>query len=208
MPDCQGCRCTQIIISNHSGNYANLYPVCRYWVHYSVLWSRAFSEGDVEHSWWRHQMEAFSALLAICARNSPVPGEFPTQRPVTPSCDVSLICVWINGWVNNRKAGDLRRYRAHYDVSVMLLECPKVTSQKPYGVFVIPAVLPMGYVGIGIGMRKTTCKENRVLLHIIKRNRFLWASRIRVRLIIHPCEKVIGIFFRHNFFTIYFCCLF
>ena len=31
----------------------------------------------------------------------------------------SLICVWINGWVNNRKAGDLRRYRAHYDVTVM-----------------------------------------------------------------------------------------
>ena len=28
----------------------------------------------------------------------------------------SLICVWINGWVNNREAGDLRRYRAHYDV--------------------------------------------------------------------------------------------
>ena len=31
----------------------------------------------------------------------------------------SLICVRINGWVNNREAGDLRRYRAHYDVSVM-----------------------------------------------------------------------------------------
>ena len=31
----------------------------------------------------------------------------------------SLICVWINGWVNNREAGDLRRYRAHYDVTVM-----------------------------------------------------------------------------------------
>ena len=31
----------------------------------------------------------------------------------------SFICVWINGWVNNRKAGDLRRYRAHYDVTVM-----------------------------------------------------------------------------------------
>ena len=39
-------------------------------------------------SWRRHQMEAFSALLAICAGNSPVPGEFPTQRPVTRSCDV------------------------------------------------------------------------------------------------------------------------
>ena len=31
----------------------------------------------------------------------------------------SLICVWINGWVNNRESGDLRRYRAHYDVIVM-----------------------------------------------------------------------------------------
>ena len=37
--------------------------------------------------WWRHQMETFSALLAICAGNSPVPGEFPTQRPVTRSYD-------------------------------------------------------------------------------------------------------------------------
>ena len=41
-------------------------------------------------SWWRHQMETFSALLAICAGNSPVPGEFPTQRSVTRSFDVFL----------------------------------------------------------------------------------------------------------------------
>ena len=34
-------------------------------------------------SWWRHQMETFSALLAICAGYSPVTGEFPAQRPVT-----------------------------------------------------------------------------------------------------------------------------
>ena len=47
------------------------------------------------------------------------PGEFPTQRPVTRIFDVSLICVWINGWINNREAGDLRRYRAHSDVIVM-----------------------------------------------------------------------------------------
>ena len=40
------------------------------------------------HARWRHQMETFSALLAICAGNSPVPGEFPTQRPVTRSFDV------------------------------------------------------------------------------------------------------------------------
>ena len=38
--------------------------------------------------WWRHQMETFSALLAICAGNSLVIGEFPIQRPVTQSFDV------------------------------------------------------------------------------------------------------------------------
>ena len=40
-----------------------------------------------EWTWWRHQMETFSALLDICAGNSPVPGEFPAQRPVTRSFD-------------------------------------------------------------------------------------------------------------------------
>ena len=33
----------------------------------------------------------------------------------------SLNCVWINSWVNNREAGDLRRYRAHYDVIVIIV---------------------------------------------------------------------------------------
>ena len=42
----------------------------------------------VRHPWWRHQMEAFSALLAICAGNSPVNGESTAQRPVTRSFDV------------------------------------------------------------------------------------------------------------------------
>ena len=41
-----------------------------------------------KHSWWRHQTETFSTLLAICAGNSPVNGEFPAQRPVTRSFDV------------------------------------------------------------------------------------------------------------------------
>ena len=42
----------------------------------------------LEIPWWRHQMETFSASLAICAGNSPVPGELPAQRPVTRSFDV------------------------------------------------------------------------------------------------------------------------
>ena len=47
------------------------------------------------------------------------PGESPAQRPVTQNFLFSLICAWIKGWVNNRKAGDLRRYRVHYDVIIM-----------------------------------------------------------------------------------------
>ena len=39
----------------------------------------------------------------------------------------SLICVWINGWVNNREAGDLRRYSAHYDVTLM---CTWLRAQR------------------------------------------------------------------------------
>ena len=63
-------------------------------------------------SWWRHQMGTFSALLAICA-NSPHKGQW------RGALMFSLICVWINDWVIDREAGDLRRYRAHYDVIVM-----------------------------------------------------------------------------------------
>ena len=63
-------------------------------------------------------MEAYSVLLAICAGNSPIPGEFPAQRPVTRSFYV-FFDLRLNDWVNNREAGDLRRYRAHYDVTVM-----------------------------------------------------------------------------------------
>ena len=39
-------------------------------------------------TWWRHQMETFSTLPALSGGNSPVPGEFPAQRPVTRSFDV------------------------------------------------------------------------------------------------------------------------
>ena len=52
-------------------------------------------------------MEAFSALLAFCAGNSPGNGEFPAQRPVTRSFDVFFFTyAWIKGWVNTRETGD------------------------------------------------------------------------------------------------------
>ena len=52
-----------------------------------VSWcsSRWAQNTEVSKSWLRHQMETFSALLALCVGNSPVTGEFPSQRPVTGS---------------------------------------------------------------------------------------------------------------------------
>ena len=52
-------------------------------------------------------------------------GEFTRDRwiPRTKASDseFSLICAWINGWVNNREAGELRCHRAHYDVIMILI---------------------------------------------------------------------------------------
>ena len=77
--------------------------------------------------WWRHQMETFSALLTLCAGNSPVTSEFP-KGWWCGALMFSLICAWINGWVNNCAAGDLRRHRAHYDGSVMaVIARPNIT---------------------------------------------------------------------------------
>ena len=47
-------------------------------------------------SWWRHQMETFSALLALCEGNSPVTGEFPHKGQWSGALMCSLICIWTN----------------------------------------------------------------------------------------------------------------
>ena len=59
-----------------------------------------------QFTWWRHQMEAFSALLALCAGNSPVPVNSPYKGQWRGALMFSLICAWINDWVINREAGD------------------------------------------------------------------------------------------------------
>ena len=66
---------------------------------------------------WRHQTETFFALLALCAGNSPVKSPPPPAHKGRGrgALMFSLICAWINSWVNNREAGDLRRHRALYD---------------------------------------------------------------------------------------------
>ena len=65
-------------------------------------------------------METFPALLVCCV------GEFTGHQwiPHTKAGDAELwsfffIYAWTHSWVNNGNAGDLRRYRTHYDVTVM-----------------------------------------------------------------------------------------
>ena len=63
---------------NNVPSLSNKYPCqffCRYCVNAAVI------------SWWRHQMETFSALLALCAGNSPVTFDFHSLRPVTRRFD-------------------------------------------------------------------------------------------------------------------------
>ena len=54
--------------------------------------------------WWRHQMKTFSALLGICAGNSTVTGEFPTQRPVTRGYDI-FFDLRLNKWLSKQSWG-------------------------------------------------------------------------------------------------------
>ena len=70
--------------------------------------------------WGRHQIETFSALLALCVGYSPVLAvNNPRKSKRLGASMFSLIRAWTNGSVSNRYAGGFRRHHAHYDVTVM-----------------------------------------------------------------------------------------
>ena len=71
-------------------------------------------------TWWRHQMETFSALQAICAGIHRSPVNFPHKGQWRGALMFSLIYAWINGWVNTGEIGNFRRHRTNYDVIVMM----------------------------------------------------------------------------------------
>ena len=85
-------------------------------------------------------METFSALLAICAGNSPVTGEFPAQRPVTRSFGAFFDLhpnKHVDGWVKNGETGDLRRHGTHYDVTVMYFGVNKHHNDTAVGALTV-----------------------------------------------------------------------
>ena len=72
------------------------------------------------NTWWRHQMETFPRYWPFVRGIHRSPVNSPHKGQWRGALMFSLICVWIKGWVNNGEAGDLRRYLAHYDVTVMM----------------------------------------------------------------------------------------
>ena len=109
---------------------------------------------SIEIAWWRHQMETFSALLALYAENSPVTGEFPAQWPVTRSFDV-FFDLNLNKRLSKQSWGwYLRRHRAHYDGTVMVDKyitkiIPSTTKSCAYLGNIQCVLQDRGKVGLG-----------------------------------------------------------
>ena len=64
---------------------------------------------------WKHFPRYWPFVRGI----HPSPVNSPHKGQWREALMFSLIWVWINGWINNGEAGELRRHRAHYDVSVI-----------------------------------------------------------------------------------------
>ena len=67
---------------------------------------------------WRHQIEAFPRYWPYVLGTHRWPKNSPHKGQWRGALMFSLICAWMNGWVNNHGAGDWRLHRAHYVVIV------------------------------------------------------------------------------------------
>ena len=92
--------------------------------------------------WWRHQMETFARYWPFVKGIHRSPANSPHKGQWREALMFSLICARTNGLANHQDAGDLRRHRAHYDVTVTntWLSSSKHTPllQLPVKVFVGP----------------------------------------------------------------------
>ena len=74
---------------------------------------------ELSVAWWRHWMEHFPRYWPFVWGIHRWPVNSPHKGQWRGALMFSLICAWMNDWVNNREAGDVRRHCAHYDVIVM-----------------------------------------------------------------------------------------
>ena len=71
--------------------------------------------------WWRHQIEnVFGRYWPFVKGIHRSPVDSPHKSQWRRALKFSLICAWTNDWANDRDAGDLRRHRPYYDVTVMI----------------------------------------------------------------------------------------
>ena len=102
--------------------------------------------------WWRHQMEPFPLYWPFVWGIHQSPVNSPHKGQWRGTLMFSLICAWTNGWVNNRDAADLRRYRDHYDVTVLTcgsLERTAIVTSKSiveWNIFRVRVGLGAGWV--------------------------------------------------------------
>ena len=84
--------------------------------------------------WWCQRVEIFPRYWPFVRVIHRSPVNSPHKGQWCGALMFSLICAWMNGWVNNRETGDLRRHHAHYDVTVMRCAYPRYWSRgiSPY----------------------------------------------------------------------------
>ena len=83
----------------------------------SNAWTKWYWHGDVIK--WEHVPQYWPLVHGI--HRSLVNSHH--KGPWGGALMLSLNCAWINGWVNNREAGNLIRHHAHDDVTVMVHTC-------------------------------------------------------------------------------------
>ena len=91
-------------------------------LYFALLWSSdlPMSFGAASETlWWRHQMKYFPCYWPFVLGIHRSPVNFPHKGQWRGDLKFSLISAWMNDWVNNREACDLRYHGAHYDVIVM-----------------------------------------------------------------------------------------
>ena len=96
-----------------TSHYLNQWRLVCWRIFASLSLNELFQHDDVIK--WKHFPRYWPFVRGI--HRSPV--NSPHKGQWRGALMFSLICVWINGWVNNGEAGDLRRHRGHYDVNVM-----------------------------------------------------------------------------------------
>ena len=95
----------------------------------------------------------------------------------------SLICVWINGWVNNHKDCDLRRHRAHYDATLMYsFGCVSWINQK----FILPVI-----VNLLAGLDMSSTIKCRVITINIKPVYFPDTTLVKTVGVYHALKQVL-----------------